>query len=196
MIIYSNKFIYYHVPKTGGMWVSRSLPKIIKDFKGEAAQFSKPGKFIKHHRVPDGHPDKFTFCFFRNPLDWYKSLFRYKNTRQNWGASKEVEDYFYKIKVNDSDFNSFIKKIFKAHPEGFCSSLFREFESVDFIGRYENLIGDLQKALTLAKEDFDMKLLDTKPFNDSDKSVLAEYTKENEEMVRKADKYIFDKYYP
>jgi len=193
MTVYTDKFIFYHVPKTGGMWLVRNLPKMVSGVR-EGGANTKKGKYIPHHLVPDGKPPIFSFCFFRHPLDWYRSIFTYKNTRRNWRVLEEENDYFYKIGVNEDDFNRFIEKLFKVHPEGFCTSLFKEFESVDFIGKYENLMEDLKKALTMAGEDFTFDNLG-RPDNVSDKSVVAEYNKKNKKMVEKADKYIIDKYY-
>jgi hypothetical protein len=73
-------------------------------------------------------------------------------------------------------------------------------KDLNFVGRQENLMGDLIKALTLAGEDFDVeKIKETKPINIAagnkkygDQCNLSDETRER---ILKAEKWVIDKFY-
>lgn len=192
-MVIGNKFIFYHVPKTGGVWVRENLEKMCKV---EVKQSPNKSFWGGHHEPPTSKEKKFTFCFFRNPFEWYRSLWKYKNTGTSWVGRREKGEYLYDLGVACDTFNGFIKKLFDKYPEGFCTTTFRKYETVDFIGSCENLISDFETAMMLSGETVDWTKLNKKKMNNSEDSLRANYTPKSEKLVWEADQYIFQNFYP
>jgi len=67
MIIHP-KFIFVHLPKTGGTFLTKFLSKHIPESKELKNDVHRPLYYFKKI-------EKITFGFIRNPFDWYISLF-------------------------------------------------------------------------------------------------------------------------
>jgi hypothetical protein len=69
-MVITDKSVFFHIPKTGGMWVRQVLcPIALKPFDP---------KETKHTLIiPDGHSHKKKFVFVRNPWAWYVSFYNY-----------------------------------------------------------------------------------------------------------------------
>ena len=78
MAVYTDKSIFLHTPKTGGAWVTYNLKNLgilkMRD-KGSSIYFGG----LSIHNIPDAGTPK--WCFVRNPLEWYKSIYSYAKKR-------------------------------------------------------------------------------------------------------------------
>lgn len=85
---------------------------------------------------------------------------------------------------------------------GYYSKLLRRFvgppgREIDFVGRFENLVGDLQLALTLAGEDVDVhRLSQVPPVNQSDYSKHpASYTPQLRRRLLESEAEVMERFY-
>ena len=92
------KFIFIHVPKTGGSSVKKALGIKVHGHK----KFSDWSK---------DYPDYFSFAFTRNPWDRFVSSFFYLEQ----GGMFEYDQKNYDKYINGLSFTEFILKISKRH---------------------------------------------------------------------------------
>jgi len=197
MALILKKGIFYHVPKTGGVWV-RSVLKLMRLVEHEYHEDILPmGELnLRAEHVSPLHADKSvvgdkpSFAFIRNPIAWYKSIWKYKSQ----GGWTDVY-----VKYKDKDFNVFMKNIMDISP-GFLTRMYKEFDGVDYLGKQENLENDLISILETLGEEVDYDIVGkVKPLNTSDYPVdkrLCEYDPKILERMKKLEKWIFEKYYP
>ena len=176
------KSCFLHVPKTGGSWVKKAI---------EAAGIANT-EFI----VGDNHhpglsdcpcPEKFKFAFVRHPLSLYRSYWQFKMT-YGWDPHNALDQL-----CQADDFHTFVDSVLTRVPGVYSQSL-HDFvgapgHEINFIGRYENLVEDLIRALKLAGEEFDEAAIRAlPPFNVSDKKTFpAAFTPELAERVLQAE---------
>jgi len=93
------------------------------------------------------------------------------------------------------DFNKFIAGCVKYHP-GFLSKYYDEWLGIpmDFVGRYENLVSDLLKALLLAGQPHDEGFIRTHPvYKPSAHQHI--YSKDNAAAILQAESKIIKRFY-
>ena len=116
-------------------------------------------------------PEKFKFAFVRHPLGLYRSYWQFKMT-YGWDPHNELDQL-----CKADDFSTFVRSVLSRLPGVYSRSL-HEFvgapgHEINFIGRYENLVEDLVRALHLAGENFDESAIRAlPPTNVSDKSAF------------------------
>ena len=87
MLIIPDKFVFVHMPKTGGQWAKRVLKEAYAD--GERLQWQAQQQRLGWHAPASraGDVDENTiFGFVRNPWDWYVSWFRFLNSQMKHTA--------------------------------------------------------------------------------------------------------------
>ena len=147
----NDKFLFIHVPKTGGNWVNAVFQMTGIQVQPESGQTP--------HHPPLSELDRrgrFTFAFVREPLSWYGSFWQFRNyhlLHKDPAHAGHPCDPFVGL-----DFPDFIEKVVE-HLPGFLSGHYAQFvgrigQEIDFIGRYENLEDDLVFALRTADQDF------------------------------------------
>jgi hypothetical protein len=151
----NERFIFIHVPRTGGTWARLAM---------EAAG-------IEARKLGDGyHPTRqeldieghFTFAFVREPLSWYGSEWNYRRWLRTTGIDEMKHFYDQWL---DLAFPDFLDRIIEGRP-GFLSQYYESYvgppdDPIDFIGRFESLADDLVRALELAGQEFDEEVLRT-----------------------------------
>lgn len=166
MAVRTEKSVFYHVPKTGGIWVKEAIRRSgLKYGRCKEMRMGQEFNLKREHSTPDvvrseDRDGLFGFCFVRHPVGWYKSFWAYRI------KTKNLDPRFPADRVWDYDFEKFVGNVLDAYPDGFVTQLYQfyvgeDLEKVDFIGRQENLADDLVTALTLAGEEFDESLLRT-----------------------------------
>jgi hypothetical protein len=151
--------IFYHVGRTGGHWVSHALWKSGLVQKRLFPLHLTP---IQAAGEPDFEDRPFRFCFVRHPLHWLASLWRHE-MEFGWLPDSLVTKLAY-----SESFEIFLEKMLAAWPQGPCSEqVMRYVDDCQFVGRLENLSGDLEYALDTAGENYDKAILATPPVNES-----------------------------
>jgi hypothetical protein len=141
--------VFLHVPKTGGSWVASVLEneEIIKRWFPEKHADRLRLNILESIYWPKRPP---SFCFVRHPISWYESWYRYQcQEKFNWlkWGYKPHHPCTPLDGLGDYNFNRFISNVIDAVP-GFVSLMYRDYtDGTTFVGRQENLISDLFKAL-------------------------------------------------
>ena len=156
--------VFYHIPKTGGVWVREATHRAGIPVNEIAAsdvcgkETLQELRYAFYHASPHNIllQDKFSFCFVRHPLTWYQSPWAH-NMKNNWPDNGP-----FIRKVRSENFEEFVRKVIAYRP-AYISQMYRLFESADFIGHYESLADDLVCALHMAGETFDEQLLCSAP---------------------------------
>lgn len=161
MAIKNDKFIFFQIPKTASTWVRRTIGHIgirTRMCNSVDAHKKHPFGLYRYHATPDDtkySPEAlFSFCFVRNPIDWYKSffVFRYRRT-------KKMTKDFPPDRVWDRNINVFVNNVIDEYND-FITQLYQFYvgedcKKVNFIGKQENATEDLIKALSLSGQEFD-----------------------------------------
>jgi len=197
MAIELKKSIFFHIPKSGGTWVTRVLEKIpgAKQLRGEGEHYlNLRGEHVTPRAVDTGR--KIRFGFVRKPEAWLWSLWSYRMDN-NWDMNFVLDR-----KCKALDFNKFVENVLREYPEGFVSMMYQEYigenmEFMDMIGVQENLREDLIRILQDCEERFDRGIImNKKRVNVSSSSGKPmPLRKDLLEKVRDAESWTYDNFY-
>ena len=157
MAIYTDKFLFLHVPKTGGIWVKQVLTHIGINYQELGHQHEHYPSLSKH-KPPEFFQDRYVFTFVRHPITWYQSRWAFR-MKMGWQAQHPLD-----WNCASNDFNTFVQRTLSFCPAGWCTWLYNSYINhyrpdgrclVDFIGRTENLTDDLISVLNHVGHDFD-----------------------------------------
>ena len=168
MAVRSNKSIFYHVPRTGGMWVKEAMKTAGIEYRDVSPRkWRHPLAPMIHftHTTPECIAEKYkkglySFCFVRQPVDWYRSYWCINLKLKSRGRTKLDE-------LLRKPFEEWVNDVLNKYPDGYVSQLYKYFVfDVDYVGSYYRLQDDLVTALNNAGETFDLQLLlGTPPVN-------------------------------
>ena len=224
MDVILNNSVFFHVQKTGGNWVNDCLIKcnLRKDFTSVEEWEAKRRPINHSNEFPKECKNFFKFTFIRNPIDWYISRWRCPyHRRRCWkNGINPTSPKFNDKKLNFdldvppfspalldaqnvdefNDFNIWMKRILNC-PEvqknniGLASLHMQpKIELSNFVGKKENIKNDLIKALTLAGEVFDEKIIkNNKPVHVS-QILKPKISKKNLHKALILDREILEKY--
>ena len=162
MAIQTDKIIFYHIPKTGGIYTKEAIRRSGIPY-GRAREIKNSFWLKREHSIPDNiqprdKDGRLSFCFVRNPISWYKSFWCYRK------QTNILEMKFHADRCWDDVFERFVVNMLEQFPNGFVTELYKlyvgeDLSKVDMIGTQENLTNDLVKFLYAAGEDFDEDIL-------------------------------------
>jgi len=150
--------MFYHIPKTGGNWVSDVLEKHNLVFAYLGGKHSIPDNFLDLERMlrtPQKYSkinrELFNFCFVRHPLRWYESWYK-MNLPMDWPNWESNSDVFVPIdKLNGlgaDSFNDFISNVLNKRP-GFVTAMYGLYTGrCDFVGKQEKMANDLVRVFS------------------------------------------------
>jgi len=150
MAIRLNSFVFIHIPKTGGKWVSNMLIKYCPD----ASYIGDP--IYDAHKSPA--LDLPALAFTRDPATWLHSLWHHRKRKKqnrhgmrfNWQVAHRLER-----ECQSSNFSKFMDDV--SNNPGCIFEYYEDFlSSYDevYLARYENLAEDLVRHLNFFNENF------------------------------------------
>ncbi|MCK4786028.1 MAG: sulfotransferase family 2 domain-containing protein, partial [Desulfobacteraceae bacterium] len=159
-ILLKNGAIFLHIPKTGGNWIAKVLEQARVShlcFGHKHLDLDEVMRFERYlvaaNRWNEPSYQLFRFCFVRHPVHWYESWWRMmqKLGWPDWGTDGSIDDWHPNAVLNGlghQNFNHFVEKVLRKRP-GYVTELYGRYTNsgINFIGRQENLIEDLLKAL-------------------------------------------------
>ena len=180
MISHELKCIFIHIPKCAGSSVNQQLKLKSVGFSGHSS--------ASYHSE---YKDYFSFTFIRNPYDRIVSAYKYfrklKSGHRWYKRNSIISDA-----ANDMEFNDFVHhindfmKLMKREEGSFESGIhFQPFhyfidQSIDFVGRFENIQQDYAEILSYLK--LPVKLL-PKTNSTNNLNYRKLYTKESRKIV-------------
>lgn len=147
MISHTHRFIFLHVPKSGGTSVARTLPG--EDYC--TVEERQPHGTLRQYYAKYGKAlcdSYFKFSIVRSPWDRLVSLYHFNRTRNMEGIRRNypqlVEQYTYAI---ENDFETWLRKPLFIDRQMYFLTLDEDFvhsrtHHLDFVGRFERLQQD------------------------------------------------------
>ena len=155
--------IFYHLPKTGGTWVSNIFKEAGVKGRRIIVQNDSDTHYLMEHTPPVPR-DKFSFTIWRNPTDWHISLFTHLQ-KVNWAFLKQLKA---------DTFIEYLEKCKEHYPEGLAYRYMQDFKDVDLILRTENLTEDILPILE--REGIDTNVINTPKANVGNKKPIDHRT--------------------
>jgi len=156
LLAHSHKFIFLHVPKTGG----QSIHKAVEPYMDGRDEFGAPKRHEKyyHHATPDvllEYTDRevwdsyFKFVFVRNPWDRILSQYFFFKTKDT--MLKFNPNWHREFGEKYKDFNDWLKKTPKHNWfQPATDWIFNNGRmEVDFVGRFEHFYRDFKRACSV-----------------------------------------------
>jgi|ETNvirnome_2_300_1030623.scaffolds.fasta_scaffold02220_3 hypothetical protein len=151
MISHKNKFIFIHIPKTGGTSVERAL------LENEGIKWP-----TKHPGPLDALPDEICreYMLRFNSMQHYplgkfeatlqKKYYAFTFVRNPWDNVASEYHYSSTLGLNKCSFEKYVEYLDRVHRYEFHLKPQIEFinENINFVGRFENLQEDFDKACT------------------------------------------------
>jgi hypothetical protein len=184
MISHNKKFIFLHLPKTGGTSINSSLSSYCK----HPANDSNSGAFSKHARIEtmynnigkDKFDEYFKFTIVRNPWDRILSLYF-------WGTQIKPNRGIQQNWITEDNFSSWIKttfvkdKLYQIWPNQIDLMSMNKKNTIDFTGRFENLETDWNYICNKLGVDNELKFL----YSTKHKPYYEYYDTESIEIINK-----------
>lgn len=198
MAIVTDKLVFLHTPKTGGWWIKHILERIGENPYDVGHQHEYFPSLLSH-RDEQFFRDRFVFTAVRHPLTWYQSRWAFR-LLSGWQPRHPL-DY----NCASNDFKVFVSKALRMAPNGWCSWLYDEYTSgnfIDFVAKNESLVDDfiyvLKKTGHSINED---EIRNVRRVNSSDINKLnskhwARYTPDLFNRVMAVESNAINRYYP
>jgi hypothetical protein len=140
----NERLLFVHIPKTAGTWVAEAM--------AAAGLECDPVGADVHPKRRELPQRPFTFAFVREPISWYRSLWRF-HRRLPQSGWKHLDELF------DLDLPEFLEQVATRHP-GWLTTYYELFvgppeDQIDYVGCQENVRSELVAALTAAGVRFD-----------------------------------------
>jgi len=199
MAIISDKFVFLHIPKTGGVWATHAL-KQVADIQMLGDQHNQFPALLEL-RPQSWFDDRFIFTMIRHPISWYQSRWAFR-VKHGWRMEHPL-DYH----CASNDFHHFVENMLNFKPDGWVSWMYNSYieqvpGGIDYVARLENGVDDLHTALTKAGVEHKKEQLSRlNRANDSDMGGYpskhwAKYTEELYDRVIDVESHCINRYYP
>jgi len=203
MALLTDKFLFLHIPKTGGTYIRRVLDLL--SIKGiEKAQHHDSFPELLNILSLEDLLEITVICFIRHPLTWYQSRWAYRLSSVHGWRGNDLD-----FSCASNDFNIFVNNCidYSGGELGWASRKMNKFINnipnglKTIIGKQENLHNDLISALIqcgaiISETDLplsprlNISLNDDKPAH-----AIAKYNQETYERVLKADGEFINRHY-
>lgn len=198
MALATDKSLFLHIPKTGGIWI-RHVFKVCGIPYYEISDQHAHFPHLLNYQSEQFYKDHYIFTFIRHPLTWYQSRWAFR-VKHGWRAQHPLD-----FNCASNDFHVFIENVLNYKPNGWVTWEYLNYidlaPKIDFVGKMENLVDDTIYALRSAGEKFSENAVRSIPrINDSDmdgksSKYWAIYTLELANRVMAVESEIIRRYY-
>lgn len=140
-MLLTERYVFSHMPKTGGIWVSKVLTS------SGVPYFSGPA-----HLPPDRFlpvlPDRFAFTFVRHPVTWWRSFWAHSEAN-GWPSSSDPFDKITQVRLWHS-YEAFMERVLTDMPGEYSRIVDRWTTGMHMVGQFEHLADDLAAILAEA----------------------------------------------
>lgn len=216
--------VFLHVPKTGGTFLRRlfvAMDLVRFNFGRDHGDMERTinvsGHYPGNHLLRslqlgknlDRHVGRcYKFCFVRNPFDWYESFWRFlqdhpgesfqpRKTRTRFGFKYDAWHPWTGLEqCADPDFNRFIKNVAGQFP-GYLTQMFGWYADprhIDFVGKHETLLEDIQVVFNHLKVAYDPAVVDTLGRVNESRAARPVWDRENRELIYRLEYPVFWRY--
>ena len=183
-ISHLRKFIFFHIPKTGGTSISKCLKlerRGVEYAWGSRRQhLTWQEMLVDEYVTEEQMSNYFKFSFVRNPFDRIVSCFLYQKRAKE--IDRNISFSKYVAIAHERRGRNYIKRYFYFRPQ--CEFICRDGANIlDFVGRFEYINRDFKDLMSY----FDMKcprLLHAQRSRKR-KSYQSYYSKKSKNLVRK-----------
>lgn len=199
MALASNRSLFYHVPKTAGMWI-RHAYKVSNIATYEIGDTHSHFPYLFKFKPLVYYKDIYGYVFIRHPLSWIQSRWAFR-MRHGWRATHPL-DY----NCMSNNFHTFVENMLRYRPDGWVTLEYKNYidgyaDAIKFVGRVEYLLGDFKIAMDAAGETINWDILrNMNRINDSDMDGLkskdwAKYTPKLIDRVLGTEQEIIRRFY-
>jgi hypothetical protein len=151
------KSIFFHIPRTGGTWLTSLL-------KENMICSNISTKHMPPHKVKKEIGNRFKFSFVRNPVHWYISRFTsethiHRILSGKIGTLTKYQPTFQLDALSmEESFCPWLERNLSERP-GWLNWYYHwflgeKYQNVDFIGKYENQMEDIKKIFQLSGDTY------------------------------------------
>lgn len=198
MALATDKYVYLHIPKTGGVWLSYILRKISNPIE-LGHQHSHFPQLLQIYDE-NWYRDKYIFTMIRHPITWYQSRWAFR-MKHGWHSNHPL-DY----NCASNDFNQFVDNALNYKPDGWYSYEVDNFTSnvpggLNNVIKLEDGLNGIIKAINEIGIEYDINVIRNVPkANDSDmggrsSKYWAKYTTQTFDRVMMVESKIINRYY-
>lgn len=199
MAIATDRLLFLHIPKTGGVWLSHVLAKLGFRWTMVGHQHSCFPQLLQC-RDAEWFRSRFIFTMIRHPLTWYQSRWAFR-VKHGWRSEHPLD-----FNCASNDFHTFLDNALNHYPNGWLTWLYEHYiddvpDGIDYVARLENCVEDVIEALTRAEVEFDKEVVRrVSRINDSNMDGLpprfwARYTPALIDRVMAVEGKVIDRYY-
>lgn len=199
MALASEKTLFLHIPKTGGMFV-RHVYKVCGIPHYEIGDQHSHFPYLLRLNDESFYKNLNTYAFVRNPLSWYQSRWTFR-VKYGWKAIHPLD-----FNCASNNFHQFVDNVLKYMPDGWVTWEYKNYidsvpGGIKHVGRVERMADDLIKIMQSSGEKVSINAINNMPrVNDSDMDGMpsgywAKYTKDLARRVLAVEAEIMRRYY-
>lgn len=195
MGIVTDKFVFAHLPKTGGQFVRNVVERLDIPYRENSQYHSAPCVIYRAGLIL---PAMITI---RHPITWYQSRW-YHRMRHGWIPTHPVD-----WECASNDFNQFVLNVINYDNNGRFTSLVQSFlkknnnDDVEYVLRNENLTIDLYNFLTKVGYNVDKEIynkigkINSSNGNGESSASVAVYRDDVLQRLIKHESWVIDNFY-
>lgn len=152
MIVIPDKFVFVHMPRTGGTWLTHQLRAACPDLI-EVGDVHDPLA-----KIPAEYSHLPTVAVHRDPVDWIESYYNFRSRLNPWNPAAVTIDR-YRVDTIDN----YVTDLLEHHPGLVGQYAEAWVDGADYRLSFENLVSDAAMLF----EQFGLRLKSTAPINGS-----------------------------